>query len=55
MEQNIFTQRKVILYNTFNIDENATLPLIILKIYIFIFEEFFKLCSINDKKKKFKH
>jgi hypothetical protein len=27
MELNIFTKKKVFLYNTFNIHENATLPL----------------------------
>jgi hypothetical protein len=38
IEHNIFTKKKVILYNTFNIHENVTLPLPIL-IYIFFFEK----------------
>jgi hypothetical protein len=36
MEHNIFTEKNKMLYNTFNIDENITLPLLIPK-YMFCF------------------
>jgi hypothetical protein len=43
MEQNIFTHKKIILYSTFNIHENATLPLLILQINKKLFEEVFQI------------
>jgi hypothetical protein len=43
MEQNIFTKKQVILYNTFNIHENETFIYICLK-------EFLNLCSFNYQK-----
>jgi hypothetical protein len=38
----IHQKKKVMLYNTFNIHENATLPLLIPK-YIFLFKEVFQI------------
>jgi hypothetical protein len=40
MEQKLFTKKKKMLYNTFNIHENATLALLIPKIYVFFNEVF---------------
>jgi hypothetical protein len=36
MEQNIFTKKLVMLYNTFNTHENATLPLLIPRYMFFV-------------------
>jgi len=40
MEQNIFTKKQVMLYNTFNIYENATLPFLIPKYMFFVWGSF---------------
>jgi hypothetical protein len=42
-------KKQVMLYNTFNIHEIATLPFAYTKIYVFCLK-FFKLCSFNDQK-----
>jgi hypothetical protein len=42
--EHIHKKEQVMLYNTFNIHENATLPLLIPKYMVF------KLCNFNDQK-----
>jgi hypothetical protein len=47
--EHIHQKEKVLLYNTFNIHENATWPLFIPKYMFFCWGKFFKLCSFNDQ------
>jgi hypothetical protein len=48
--KHIHKKKKVILYNTFNIHENATLSLHILKNNVKSLKKIFTLCSFNDQK-----
>jgi hypothetical protein len=54
MEQNIFTKKQVMLYNTFNIHEYATLPLLMLE-YMFFVSRSFPNYVILMIKSTFKH
>jgi hypothetical protein len=43
-------KKQVMLYNTFNIHENSTLPLLIQKYKFFCLRKLFKFCNFNDQK-----
>jgi len=52
--EHIHTKKQIMLYNTFNIHENSTLPFLIPK-YMFIVEEFFSNYVVLMIKNTFRH
>ncbi len=54
MEYNIFTKNKIMLYNTFNIHENAALLLLIPKCMFFVWGKFSNYVVLMIKN-TFKH